>query len=362
MNLTRWRRHRIATAVALAALLLSSSCASPQSSGSQEEPPGASRTAAAPSAFFERCGEGSQYLFGPDLAPDYSNDSLFTISELSADTNGGALIRYNANTPEAGSDDTDAPSRLIEVLPDRTVHAVGEASLGGGTTVLPENLYPLAAHPQGGQYLFDSASYMVVLRGSDGAWSPVANLPRGSVFKSPSLAVGPEGTVYIATASQVLSIGPEGEMEPVAGTPIAASEIVFPQIPLVGLPLPAPEVELPSPTAMVVDDGGAIHISTANTIYRITDGLLSVEHILGTTVKTPDEALGPPNVTGLAIDEAGQLIISDSANEIVYTVTGDSTAPVTDQTRFISDGVVGSRTLSAPLLAVDSNQEVACVL
>lgn len=336
------------------------SCASPEASGGPTPREGTSGGATTTTSS-EGCPEGSRYLFGPDLAPDYTDDGLFTISELSADTAGGALIRYNANTPEAGSDGQGSPSQIVEVLADGTVQSLSEAEIEGAV-VSPGDLYPLGADTQGGQYLFDRVGYRVVLRSSKGTWTTVASLPRDSVYKAPSLALGPDATVYIATASQVLRVQGDGQVEPLAGIAIAAFDILYPQPPLTGLPLPALAVDLPSPTALVVGVSGEIYMSTPDTVYVIEGGLLNVKYVIGTTLRLPDAAVGPPNITGLAVDELGRLVIGDSANELVYTATGASTMLLTAKTRFISDGVVMSRAAAAPLLTVDSTQEVACAL
>lgn len=353
--------NRRAAAIFSATVLLggASSCAlPPRDSGSpQSQSAGTSRPVGTVDAS-AACVAPSRYLFGPDRVPDYSSDALFTISELSGDSAGGVLVRFDADTPQPGSDERDS-SGIAEVLPDGSVRFLDEIAVGARTSS-PNNLYPLGAAPGGGQYLFDRSSQGIIVRDVDDEWSQVATLPDGSVLKAPSLALAADGSTYIATASQVLLLADDGSLQVVAGKFSRASDILFPQTPLVGLPVPALEADLPSPNALIIDDKGDIFIATPDSIFSISGGVLQVVHVVGTTVLPPPEAVNAPNITGLAINEDGSMIVSDSANEMVYSIQGDETELMATNTRFISDGSVLSRPDSAPLLRVDGEQQAVC--
>jgi len=180
------------------------------------------------------------------------------------------------------------------------------------------------------------------------------------VYKSPNLALGPDGVAYIATASQILRLQPDSTLQAVAGKPVLASDITYPQDPLAGLPLPALGLDLPSPNAIIVDDSGTIFFATHDSVYSIQGGLLQLVGIVGTTIALPPGAINGPNITGLAIDGGGRLLISDSANQMVYSAGSGAAEVIATNTRFISDGSVLSRTDSAPLLRVDSEQQAVC--
>jgi len=341
---------------------LCAACAAPNpADGSPQGQPTTTSVADDAAGASTACVAPSRYIFGPDRAPDYSSETLFTISELSGNKNGQSLVRYNADTPQPGSDGQGSPSRIAEVLPDGSVNVLTDVTVGQ-RTVAVSNLYPLLAAPQGGQYLYDRSNGGILLRNADAEWSQIATLPEGSVFKVPSLALGVDNSIFVATGSQVLQLSEDGDLQAIAGKAVRAADILFPQTPLVGLPLPALEIELPSTTAMIVDGEGIIFIATADTVYSIADGLLRIVHVVGTTVQPPGEAVDPPNITGLAIDVDGSLIVSDSANQLVYSIQNGSSKLLAVNTRFISDGSVLSRPNSAPLLRVDGNQEAVCTL
>lgn len=358
---SRWRYARLGRAecrawlgrgpALLALLVVAIACASPAEPGAPADPESTARNA---------CPDGTRYIFSQDDAVDGDGAPLFAIFDATASASGEVFVSYDADTPQAGDDRLSTTQRLVEVDAEGSVRDVELPILDG--TPLPESLVPLVGGPDGTTYFYDFGHSRVVARDGNQQWRNVASIANSLVYKAPLAAIGPDGSLYLATASEVFVLGDDAQLTRLAGLgPIDAGDISYPQQ-LPTLPAMALDATLPSPTALLVDDAGGIYLATAGTLYYIVNELLTVALAGAGVIELPNSAAGPPNVTGLAINEGGQLLVSDSGNQQLLIVTTVSTEVVLTGVRFISDGVVLARPGSPSLLAVDSEQKMVCAL
>jgi len=307
------------------------------------------------------CGQGQRPVFSPEIAGDAVRGEIFAVFEVVALPDGGAVVSYDPNTPDAGDDVNPDHQRLVQVDADGRVADLELPRLEG--LQVEVNAVPLVADSTGSLYLYDRASSRIISRDPAGEWRTAALLDSALVFKSPHPSLGPDGALYLATASQVIRIDGSGEDSIVAGrVATAAAEIAFPQSELTGLPLLATEVGIPSPTALVVADDGVLHFATRDSLFRIArDGVLFPAVGLSGRIELPSGS-GPPNFTGLAIDEEGRLLVSDSGNQQLLRINGAQVELVESDIRFIADGAVLTRPDGTPLLTVDADQQLVCEL
>lgn len=314
-------------------------------------------TSAAPTL----CPASSRLLFSPAIADDAAPDGLFVVFGALALPDGTALVSYDPNTPEAGDDTgTRGSPRLVSVTPDGDVTEVSLPRLNG--VPVSVTAVPLVADGAGTAYLYDAASSRVVARAAGDRWRVVLGLDNTLVFRAPQAGLGPDGSLYLATASQLIRVGPDQQPHVLAGRKqVPSGEVVFPQEAVGALPVAATSVTLPAATSIVVDQQSVVHFSTADSLYTVSpDGQLDSETRAGPTI-TPPAGFGRTNLTGLALSDDGSLLAADSGNQTVFRVRPDGGMDVfADNVRFISAGVVGSRPGTGHLLLIDSDQQVVC--
>ncbi len=159
-------------------------------------------------------------------------------------------------------------------------------------------------------------------------------------------AVGPDGSLYLATNSSVLRGGADGTLTRIAGAAtVRTQDITHPQPPLDGLPAPATEVDLPQLDGLAVDPDSAVFLITQARILRLRDGVLSevasTTSLAGIAPRTPDGHT--TGLGGLAIDTDGSLFTTtfgDETSALLHISGLVTAARLADDIRFINEGVV----------------------
>jgi hypothetical protein len=138
-----------------------------------------------------------------------------------------------------------------------------------------------------------------------------------------SVAIGPDGTVYVADAlsHRVRAIGADGVVRAFAGTGEEGDD---------GDGGTAREARLAEPEALAVEPSGAVLIadSKANVVRRVRpDGM--IERVAGTGVRGFGGDGGPARSailsrpSGLAVGEGGAIYLSDAGNDRVRVIDPD---------------------------------------
>lgn len=299
-------------------------------------------------------------IFSPAIAGRAEGDAIFAVSDAVATPGGGAIISYDPDTPGPGDENAVGAKRLVQVDDIGTVSDVRLPVLDGVQVTV--NTVPLVADPNGFIYFYDRDASRVLLRDGDSSWRVLTHLDQSLVFKSPHPSLGPDGALYLATASQILIVR-QDELSVIAGaTAELASDITFPQPLPLGLPSPAANVFLPAPNALIVGDDNTVYFATPDLLFSISPaGILDYVGALGGKVRLPAGS-GPSNFTGMAIGVEGQLIVSDSGNEQLLSLQGIQPQIIAEGVRFIADGAVLTSPQALPLLTVSEDQELVCAL
>ncbi len=188
----------------------------------------------------------------------------------------------------------------------------------------------LAADSSGDMYISDTLACEVVkvnpvgnlsiIAGTGTCGSPTPGPALSSNLKDPSeIATDASGDLYIgdATAHVVEKITPAGTLSVVVGTGV------------VGTPVPGPATGTPvgQPAGVAIDTAGNLYVTDSldGYVYKVTpSGTLSIVAGNGTNAPvTPGPALnsGFEELTGLAVDSAGNLYVTDFSGDIVCKIS-----------------------------------------
>ncbi len=221
---------------------------------------------------------------------------------------------------------------IVKLASDGTVSAVPVVIPGGATPTISA----MAVGPDGrlvlsvgdGVYRLQPGGGVDVVAGSgvkgytgDGGPASAARLsdPTGIVVDS-------QGAIYIADTAnnRVRLVRPDGTIITVAGDGTSGSS---------GRGGPATAAPVGSPSGLTLDDGGNLYIASSNQLLRVgkDDGVLTV--VAGSPTDTTgfagDDGPAPASLlngpTGVARDPAGNLYISDAANNRVRRITPEGT-------------------------------------
>nr|AHZ45639.1 NHL repeat-containing protein [uncultured bacterium] len=229
----------------------------------------------------------------PTTAPKYQPDELLaTVERLSA----AAGVR--------------------DALADIKALLLGQANLGGGrkaTDVPLQSVLTIAVAPNGHVYLGEAVLGRIRDVAPDGTLTNLADANFGKVKRTFSgmrdLAVGPDGSVYVALRSRIVRIAPDGTMSDVAGDGYEVET---------ELGRPARETGLDANRIAVAPDG-TLYIAESGS-SRTTPRLLKVgsDGIMRQHTPTP---WGPGHVDGLCFAADGNLDVLCVA--VRSTVTGE---------------------------------------
>lgn len=205
----------------------------------------------------------------------------------------------------------------------------GCANMGDGGPARDAALCDLAAHasaPDGSIYLLDrgSAQNPMALRkiSTDGIIDTVGNATWNAVDDSVALAVGPDGSVYIAQPRNVLRILPTGEVKLFAGNLTANGSSGE------GGPATMARFGANGPTGVSVDAEGRIHISdNGNSQIRMVDQRGAIRRVAGTSLGSVSGDGGSPLAASLGVGTLrsafapdGSMFITAVSNHVVRVV------------------------------------------
>nr|WP_307874163.1 protein kinase [Frankia sp. AgB1.8] len=188
----------------------------------------------------------------------------------------------------------------LAVAPDGTVYAADHAA---------DQVYRVT--PEGRAFVFAGTA-----RGGAGFTADAGLAARAALDGPAALALGPDGSVYVAEGSRVRKITKDGLISTVAGAYGRTSTTA------IGDGGPATKASLPSPSGLAVTPDGSIYVADdyLDTIREITpDG--TIRTVAGTSGQDGETGDGGPAArallsgpTGLALGPDGSLYITDTHN------------------------------------------------
>ncbi len=137
-------------------------------------------------------------------------------------------------------------------------------------------------------------------------------------FEQPaSVAVGPDGSVYVTDYATLRKIAPDGTVVTLAGTPGA-----FPSI---AAPVLDPTKTFVAPSGLAFDRAGNLYVADATSVRKITpEGSMSVLAGLPGAWGTVDgqgSAARFVQAAYLTVDDAGTVYVSDSQQSVIRKIT-----------------------------------------
>jgi YD repeat-containing protein len=250
-------------------------------------------------------GGKEQSSCNPNLIEGPPGDMCIFARSLDFSRDGSLIIGDN---PVAGG--TVDRIRRLDLKTGLISHIAGVrptadcANMGDGGPARNAALCNLTAHasaPDGSIYLLDrgSSSNPLVVRkiSTDGMIDTIANASWSPVDDSAALAVGPDGSVYVAQSRSVLRILPTGELRYFAGDPNANGNLGD------GGPATLARFGSGGPSGVTVGGDGRVFISdTANGLLRMVDQQGIIRRVAGSTIADPAGNGGPPLSAALGTD------------------------------------------------------------
>ncbi|WP_283215126.1 serine/threonine-protein kinase [Pseudofrankia sp. DC12] len=196
--------------------------------------------------------------------------------------------------------------QALAVAPDGTVYAADHDE---------NQVYRIA--PDGTAFVFAGTT-----RG-DGGFTAGSGLATRAALDGPAaLALGPDGSVYVAEGTRIRKITKDGLISTVAGAYGSSSSTSL------GDGGPATKASLPSPSGLAVTANGSVYVADdyLNTVREITpDGIIRT--VAGTASQDGETGDGGPAAnallsgpTGLALGPDGSLYITDTHNEKIRRI------------------------------------------
>lgn len=179
--------------------------------------------------------------------------------------------------------------------------------------------------------------------GSSGDGGPANQATLNAPFGA---AVAPDGTLYIADTGnhKVRAVAPDGTIRTVAGSgqaPTRPSEVPA--------GTKATDVALIGPADLAVGADGTLYIAdaTAVRVYALaTDGTIKVQASAQSTASL-SPPMGTP--TGLAVGEDGTVYVADQENNRVLAITPDGTASVAAGNGILTVSAAGGPATQVPV-------------
>jgi hypothetical protein len=228
------------------------------------------------------------------------------------------------------------------------------AAVGACTALIPAVLIPGAAHgAPGGVEIFAGTG----AGGSSGDGGPARD---ATFVEPPGVAVGRDGTVYVsdATARNVRAVGRDGRIRTVAG----ASQVPVPSPSAVPTgPVPATEAALGRPYSLAVGPDGTLYIADVALlrVFAVTpDGRLSVFAGTGVNGDSGDggpatrAGIGPPRAVAAGPD--GTVYIADQLHGRIRAVRPDGTISTVAGSGKTAQDAAGGSALDVALPVMES--------
>ncbi len=235
-------------------------------------------------------------------------------------------------------------SRRVRLLPANVPSpTVTPAPSAGATAGGPQRPGALAVGPNGSLYVADGAAHQILERLPDGTFTAVAGTgqpgfsgdggpaTRAAIDAPAGMSFAPDGTLYFADSANnhIRKIAPDGIISTVAGNGSTG---------WVPSGTPALQAPLSNPQDVVTGPGGALYIAAAgsNQILRVGPGgaltIVAGNQTYGGSygIGGPAATASPDGPSALAFDAAGFLYVFGSSDKslLVVTETGTVTQPV----------------------------------
>lgn len=292
-------------------------------------------------------------------APDVGSDNLFAASALAVDAAGNILLSIG-----------DAIEKLA---PDGTVSTFAGLTSsfgstdGTGSAARFANPAGVAVDGAGNVFVADTSNATIRKITPDGvvttfAGSPMVPFPvspgaPGPLSYPTGLAVDGAGTLYVSDDDTIRKITPDGVVTTLAGMAGLAGSADG----------PGPAARFDGPTGVAVDRAGNLYVTDVNnaTIRKVTpDGVVAT--LAGTAhVSGNSDGKGPAarfnlvmasgTVAGVAVDGAGNVFVVDSGNDLIRSITPDGTVTTIA-------GKAGGGNVDGPLASARFNWPTALAL
>lgn len=318
------------------------------------------------------CSDGQVTLLAADDLPSAEVPGHLTMTGMFALPKGGYVVSYDGDTVSAGEDRMSSSVRTQLVSADGDLIPVQFPSSLQDLDVSPRTSV-VAVAPNGILYFFDDVGYRIISQDGAGMWKVVYDFPPDTLFNIPPVAVGPDGSLFIASVASVVRLRPGGP-ETVLGDPSQRlSEMNFGEQAelLAALSGPALGAKLPPITGMVIADNGDVYLSTLTAVLHVSaPGVIGVMLATTTadksglaTISTPplgDGTPASPTYVALAIDERGFLIVADAGDQRLLQIAGDTAAVWRTGVSSTSDGAVAARAPDIALVTFEAGGNIAC--
>jgi predicted membrane-bound mannosyltransferase/DNA-binding beta-propeller fold protein YncE len=234
----------------------------------------------------------------------------------------------------------------IDLIPD---FSFGSSGNGPGQFIAPRAIAPA---PDGSLYVADSMNHRIQHLDSNGqliqAWGSYASIDQGNApggtFNEPwGVAVGPDGSVYVADTwnHRVQKFTADGTFITMWGVPISNT---------------AAEITFYGPRAIAINAQGEVFVSDTGN-KRIL--VFTADGVPITQFGTPGAGEGQlDEPVGLAVDELGQVYVADTWNRRVQIFSKGPDGAYVSAAMWSVDAWYGTTTEIKPYLAVDSNHHV----
>lgn len=310
-------------------------------------------------------------VFSPAIANVPALGEFFIVSAAVPLPDGGIVLSYDPDAPEAGDESNLGSPRLVHLEPDGTITEFPLPVVEG--VQAPPSTRPLVADAAGTLYMYDDAAMRVVARDPSGEWRMVMPIAQGTVVSAPQAAIGPDGDLFLATVAGVVRIGRDGQETTIAGSlSRRINDITFPEPPMRGLPRPVTAVNLHVLTGLVVADDGIIYLSTRNTVLEIsTDGILSMVADGSADGGVGDGQVAIPTdpdprevsvFTGLALDRDGSLLVADTGQQRLLRISASGAEVLMTNISSVNGGSVVGRAPTTDLIVFQAGGVLACTL
>lgn len=235
--------------------------------------------------------------------------------------------------------------RYIELIPDKVFGTSGSAE---GQLTMPRGL---AVAADGSVYVADANNHRVQKFSAEGAflltWGSYAtaesgNAPGGTFNEPWGIAVGPDGSVFVADTwnHRIQKFSSEGKFIRMWGVPGLAEE---------------PD-RFWGPRGIAVDRNGLVYVTdTGNNRVAIFDGEGNYKTQFGSNGINPGEFDEP---VGIAVDENGLVYVADTWNQRIQVFEPDEQGSYSILRYWDVNGWFGQSINNKPFLALDGDHNI----
>lgn len=245
---------------------------------------------------------------------------------------GSVLVSYDPNGNSGGDDREPFPDpRLAFLGANGALEELPRPELDGTQVGAEATL--LAGAADGTVYLWDHSSDRVVVRDPDGRWRVVPIDLVNRWRYAPLAAVGADGALYLVDDRSLRRVDTDGSVATLANVDSFEHDEAA-RVPLADLPAPVAGMRLPPPVGLAVGPDGTVFLNTSTEIVGLgTDGqvrlVISLTDMLA-QIGAPDvDGDGfSPRPQWLGIDRDGALLVSDVVQRRIVRIGADDTIEV----------------------------------